>query len=243
MIQGDSNTSFYHISTLVKRKRNKTMAIRDTCGEWIFEESAVKEYIRSGFTGIYSTSLVSAPITYNLNYQWQPRLSKEEKQSISGGGVTDEEIKAALWSLKPFKAPGPNGLHAGFFQRFWLVVGSSVIEEIKLIFAEKRIANYINTTHIALIPKIQGPVMLGNYKPISLCNTVYKVLTKIVVAKLRPYLGKLISPLQTAFVPGRKGMDNVIIAQELIHSLSRKKGNTGYMAIKIDLEKAYDKIE
>lgn len=159
------------------------------------------------------------------------------------GGVTDEEIKAALWSLKPFKAPGPNGLHAGFFQRFWLVVGSSVIEEIKLIFAEKRIANYINTTHIALIPKIQGPVMLGNYKPISLCNTVYKVLTKIIVAKLRPYLGKLISPLQTAFVPGRKGMDNVIIAQELIHSLSRKKGNTGYMAIKIDLEKAYDKIE
>lgn len=123
------------------------------------------------------------------------------------------------------------------------MVGSSVIEEIKLIFAEKRIANYINTTHIALIPKIQGPVMLGNYRPISLCNTVYKVLTKIVVAKLRPYLGKLISPLQTAFVPGRKGMDNVIIAQELIHSLSRKKGNTGYMAIKIDLEKAYDKIE
>lgn len=118
-----------------------------------------------------------------------------------------------------------------------------MIEEIKLIFAEKRIANYINTTHIALIPKIQGPVMLGNYRPISLCNTVYKVLTKIVVAKLRPYLGKLISPLQTAFVPGRKGMDNVIIAQELIHSLSRKKGNTGYMAIKIDLEKAYDKIE
>lgn len=123
------------------------------------------------------------------------------------------------------------------------MVGSSVIEEIKLIFAEKRIANYINTTHIALIPKIQGLVMLGNYRPISLCNTVYKVLTKIVVAKLRPYLGKLISPLQTAFVPGRKGMDNVIIAQELIHSLSRKKGNTGYMAIKIDLEKAYDKIE
>ena len=72
---------------------------------------------------------------------------------------------------------------------------------------------------------------------------MYKVLTKIIVARLRPFLGKLISPLQMAFVPGRKGMDNVIIAQEIIHSLSRKKGNTGYMAIKIDLEKAYDKLE
>ena len=84
---------------------------------------------------------------------------------------------------------------------------------------------------------------MGNYRPISLCNTVYKVLTKIIVAKLRPYLGKLISPLQTTFVLGRKGTDNVIIAQKLIHSLSKKKGKTGYMAIKIDLEKAYDKIE
>ena len=69
MIQGDRNTSFYHVSTLVRRKRNQIMAIKDTCGEWIFEESTIKEYIRSGFAGIYLTSLVSAPITYNLNYQ------------------------------------------------------------------------------------------------------------------------------------------------------------------------------
>ena len=118
-----------------------------------------------------------------------------------------------------------------------------MMEEIKRIFMEKKVPEYLNTTHLALIPKIQGPETLGNYRPISLCNTVYKVLTKIIVARLRPFLGKLISPLQTAFVPGRKGMDNVIIAQEIIHSLSKKKGNTGYMAIKIDLEKAYDKIE
>ena len=118
-----------------------------------------------------------------------------------------------------------------------------MMEEIKRIFMEKKVPEYLNTTHLALIPKIQGPETLGNYRPISLCNTVYKVLTKIIVARLRPFLGKLISPLQTAFIPGRKGMDNVIIAQEIIHSLSRKKGNTGYMAIKIDLEKAYDKLE
>ena len=222
MIQGDRNTSFYHVSTLVRRKRNQILSIKDACGEWIIEESAVKEYIKNGFAGIYSTSLVSVPITHNTSYQWQPRLSEEEKQSISGG-VTEEEIKVALWSLKPFKAPGPDGLPAGFFQRFWLVVGKSVMEEIKLIFSEKRVPAYLNSTHIALIPKIQGPETLGNYRPISLCNIVYKVLTKIIVARLGPYLGKLISPLQSAFVPGRKGIDNVIIAQELIHSLSKKK--------------------
>ena len=117
------------------------------------------------------------------------------------------------------------------------------MEEINLIFAKKRVPDYLNSTHIALILKIQGPETLGNYRPISLRNIVYKVLTKIIVARLRPYLGKLISPLQMAFVPERKGIDNVIITQELIHSLSKKKGKTGYMAIKIDLEKAYNKIE
>ena len=101
----------------------------------------------------------------------------------------------------------------------------------------------LNCTHIALIPKIQGLETLGNYRPISLCNTVYKVITKIIVARLRPYLDKLISPMQTAFVSGRKGIDNIIIAQEIIHGHGKKKGRIGYMALKIDLEKAYDKLE
>ena len=102
---------------------------------------------------------------------------------------------------------------------------------------------HLNKTLIALIPKIQGPETLGNYRPISLCNMVYKVVTKIIMARLRPFLDKFISPLQTTFVPGRKGIVNVIIAQETIHSLGKKKGKTRYMALKIDLEKAYDKLE
>ena len=80
-----------------------------------------------------------------------------------------------------------------------------MMEEIKLIFAEKRVPDYLNTTHIALIPKIQGPETLGNYRPISLCNTVYKVLTKIIVARLRSYLGKLISPPPNGLCARKKG--------------------------------------
>lgn len=63
------------------------------------------------------------------------------------------------------------------------------------------------------------------------------------VARLRPFLDKLISPMQTTFVPKRKGIDNMIISQEIIHSLGKKRGRAGYMALKIDLEKAYDKLE
>ena len=145
--------------------------------------------------------------------------------------------------FKTLQALGPDVLHAGFFQKFWLMVGKLVMEEIKMVFVEKRVLEYLNKTHISLIPKVQGPKMLGNYRPISLCNSMYKVLTKIIVARLRPYLGKLISPFQMAFVLSKKGSNNVIIAQEIIHSLSKKKGGVGYMVLNIDLEKAYDKIE
>ena len=72
---------------------------------------------------------------------------------------------------------------------------------------------------------------------------MYKVVTKIIVERLRPFLDKFISPMQMAFVPGRKGIDNMIIAQEVMHSLGKKRGRTRYMALKIDLEKAYDKRE
>ena len=123
------------------------------------------------------------------------------------------------------------------------MVGRSVSKEIKKIFSDRKIPSDLNQTHIALIPKIKGSESIGNFRPISLCNSVYKIITKIIVARIRPLLDKLISLYQAAFVPGRKGVDNVIIAQELIHTISRKKGNVGYMVIKIDLEKAYDRLE
>ena len=146
--------------------------------------------------------------------------------SISGV-ASEEEIKSTLWSLKPFKTPGPDGLHAEFFQRFWLVMGNSVLEEVGKIFSQRKISEFLNRTHITLIPKIQGPESLGNYRPISLCNIVYKVVTKIIVSRVRPFLDKLISLLQSAFVPRRKSVDNAIIVQEIIHSLSKKRGNVG----------------
>ena len=90
-------------------------------------------------------------------------------------------------------------------------MGRLIVREVQKIFTDRRVPEYLNRTHIALIPKIQRPETLGNYRPISLCNIVYKVMTMIIVARLRPYLDKLISPLQAAFVLGRKGVDNAII--------------------------------
>lgn len=117
------------------------------------------------------------------------------------------------------------------------------MNEVASIFRNSTMNPHLSETLVTLIPKYLGANCLASFRPISLYNTVYKVVTKIIVKRLRPLLPKLISSLQTAFVPRRIGLDNMIIAQELIHKMSLKKGKVGYMAIKIDLEKTYDRLE
>lgn len=122
-------------------------------------------------------------------------------------------------------------------------VKNSVYEEIKGIFAHGVVSSYLNETLISLIPKCQNSESLSNFRPIHLCNSIYKVILKIIVARTKPHLKNLISPVQTAFVLGRRGTDNVLIAQELFHTLDNKKGRVGFIAIKLSLEKAYDRLE
>lgn len=134
--------------------------------------------------------------------------------------------------MKPFKALGLDGLHARFFQLFWLLVGDFVKCTVKDVFAAGKVPENLNKTLITLIPKIPGAKKLSNYRPISLCNTVYKIITKIIFMRIRPLIPRIISPMQSTFVLGRKMLDNMIIAQEIIHTMSGKKGRTGFMSLK-----------
>ena len=117
MIQGDRNTSFYHVSTLARRKRNHIAVVKDERESWLIEEMEVMKHFRAGFHTLYTTAQKMVSWNPPCLDQWHVQLSEEEKQSLDAM-VSTEEIKEALWSMKPYKAPGPEGLHAGFFQRF-----------------------------------------------------------------------------------------------------------------------------
>ena len=241
VVEGDRNTKFYHTSTLIRRRYNKIAKIRNSVGEWIVESDLIRTHIQHGFTQLFSTSHLTSISNFTAPLLG-PSISENDATDLADP-VTPRDIKLSLWSFKPFKAPGPDGLHPGFFQRCWAQVGDSVVKEVTNIFSSGKMPRYLNKTLISLIPKCIGPETLNQYRPISLCNTVYKVVTRIIVNRIRPLLSNLISPYQAAFVPGRKGVDNVIIAQELIHSLLKKKGKLGQFVLKIDLEKAYDRLE
>ena len=242
LIDGDRNNKFFHISTLVRRRRNKILSLKDGSGCWCSQAHEVEDMVQLFFKNLFQTSHSSSLEAQDFLPTTIINISSTDSDALSSP-ISDDEIKSALFSMKPFKAPGPDGFHAGFYQRCWSTVGESVINVIKNIFSSVSFPAGFNNTLIALVPKCVGPESLTQYRPISLCNSIYKTITKILVCRLRSILPSIVSPIQTAFVPGRQGMDNVVIVQEIVHALSRRKGRVGGMAIKIDLEKAYDRME
>lgn len=153
------------------------------------------------------------------------------------------EVHTALFSIGPLKAPGVDGFHDMFFQKHWGTMWQDILCFFTECFKSKVFLVSVNDTSIFLIPKTEHPESIKQYRPISLCNTSYKIVSNLIVHHLRPLLNSIISPNQNSFLPGRGCETNYIAASEILHSMKHKKGSKGWFAMKIDLEKAYDRME
>lgn len=154
--------------------------------------------------------------------------------------VTSEEVQSVLSCMAPLKAPGPDGVPASFYQEDWDVVGPSLFRLVSDAFTMGSFPQALNKSFISLVPKKSNPETVHMIRPITLSNVSYKILTKLLTHRLRPMLGELIGPFQSSFLPGRSTADNILLVQEVVHSMRRKKGRKGHMLLKV--EKAYDKL-
>ena len=142
-----------------------------------------------------------------------------------------------------FKASEPDGFHAYFYRTSWQIIGEDITKFIQIIFITETIPQPLNHTKIILIPKNTNPELVTLFHPISLCNSLYKLIAKILVTQLKPFLNYFIhpGPAQLGYVLGRRTSDSYVLVQELIHYLQHKKGKQGCFATKIDLDKVYDR--
>ena len=167
-----------------------------------------------------------------------------DMQQILSSDVTADEIKIAMFQIGPTKAPRPDDMNALFYQKFWHIIGDNVINAVLYYLQSGVMGPDINHTNIVLIPKIKSLERMSNFRPISLCNVIYKIISKVLINRLKRILLSVISPTQNAFVPGRLFTDNVLVAYEVLHSMhSWKKEKIGLLALKLDISKAYDRVQ
>uniref|UniRef100_A0A803PI06 Reverse transcriptase domain-containing protein n=1 Tax=Cannabis sativa TaxID=3483 RepID=A0A803PI06_CANSA len=155
-----------------------------------------------------------------------------------------DEIEKAFFQLPSDKAPGPDGFNSNFYKTNWTSVRNDVLKAATSFLNGNRDITPLNITLITLIPKVKRPTSLSEFRPISLCNIIYKVISKTIANRLKLVLNNLISPNQSAFLPDRLISDNIIIAQEAAHSIKLKtRVKKGWMAVKLDMAKAFDRVE
>jgi len=147
-----------------------------------------------------------------------PRVTAEMNESLCKP-YTKEEVKVALKQMHPHKAPGPDGLNPYFYQKFWDMVRKDVIAAVLAILNGHAIPPKLNHTWVTLIPKKPKPSLMGEFRPISLCDVRYKLVTKVISNRLKSVLPQVISESQAAFTPGKLITDNILIAYEAFFML------------------------
>ncbi|KAK3224382.1 hypothetical protein Dsin_011407 [Dipteronia sinensis] len=155
-----------------------------------------------------------------------------------------KEVNAAVFDLNPTKASGLYEFQAIFFQKSSGMIRGDVTKVCLSILNGFLSIREFNDMNVLLIPKVKNHVELKDFCLISLCSVIYKIVTKVMVSRLKGILPNIISPYQFPFVLGRQIYDNFLVAFESLHSLGLKKSETiGQMALKLDMSKAYDKVE
>ena len=239
--EGDRNTKFFHNSVIQNKNLRNITHLKSVEGNMVSDPLKISEELINYFNDClnnYETSNHSSQLEILQNI---PKIISDEDNKLLNKPLTLEEIKSALFSINPDKSPGPDGFQAFFYQKCWDIIGEELWVAIEATRNGGSILKEINHTFLTLIPKKGNAEVPGDYRPIALCNTIYKILSKALATRLKTLLPKLISEEQTRFMPGKSIIDGISIIQETIHSA--KSNKEACMFLKLDIQKAYDKVD
>lgn len=218
LVDGDSNTKFFHALASKRKKINHISSFKLDDGSMVMNHEEMcdiaKQYYEKVFaedsrSGVDNTLRVEGVIDSNQNNALTVDL-------------TLEEFTVVINQIHPDKAAGPDGLNSAFFQHFWSMLGKEVFSCCKQWLDEVLFPEALFETTIVLILKKENAESMSDYRPIALCNVLYKILAKVLANRLKKIIQGLISENQSAFVPGRSITDNVLIAYEILHHMKRK---------------------
>ena len=215
---GDRNTKFFHATA------SETKVV-------------ILDYFKNIFKSDCPTNFGASLDAFEESIT--PEMNKEFLKEFK-----PDEVRRALNRMHTTKAPSPNDMPPLFFQKYWDIVGPCVLNCVLQALNLGTMTPHANETYICLVPKTKDPQKITKFRPISLCNVIYKIMSKVLANRLKKILPKVISEVQSAFVLGMLITDNDLVAFETMHTIDqRRKGKGGLMAIKLDMSKAYDRVE
>jgi hypothetical protein len=236
----DLNTKKFHTSASVRQRTKKIDKLVNERNIEVKTQPEICEVAINYFDQLFRANATTHEPILSLI---APKVTQEDNDMLVAP-ITREELKEALFQMHPDKAPGPDGFNPAFYQHFWDLCGNDIYEATNEWLERGYFPNSLNETNIFLIPKCENPVSMKDMRPISLCNVLYKMVSKLLANRLKGCLEKCVSEEQSAFIEGRSILDNALIAIEVIHALKRKpRGVNGELALKIDISKAYDKVD
>ena len=146
--------------------------------------------------------------------------------------------------MAPLKAPGLDGMPPPFYQHYWHLIGDDVAKAVIFCLLNGHLPPELNQTYLTLIPKVKNLEKVYEFRPITFCNVLYKLVSKVFANRLKKILPHIISETQSVFQSDKAISDNILVAFETLHHMkTNKSGKNGFMAMKLDMSKAYDRVE
>ncbi|GAU30969.1 hypothetical protein TSUD_63800 [Trifolium subterraneum] len=202
---GDANTKYFH-TVLAGRRRGNAISMLQADGVALEGVNPIRQAVFSHFASHFKAINVERPGVDNLHFK---RLSQVECSSLTKP-FSEGEVKSAVWDCDSYKSPGPDGINFGFIKDFWVELRGDVMRFITGFHRNGKLTKGLNSTFIALIPKVDSPQRLNDFRPISLVSSLYKILAKVLANRLRLVIGSVISESQTAFVKERQILDGYL---------------------------------
>ncbi|KAJ0535080.1 putative RNA-directed DNA polymerase [Helianthus annuus] len=234
-IDGDENSAYFHhiINSNISSNRLNGLMID---GVWVTNPLLMKNSLFEFFASQFTEPMPVRPVLSCPNLA---SISDEESSCLECP-FTLEEIKAAVWDCDGDRAPGPDGFNFKFIKRCWSGFREDLLKLFNKFYEDGSLNQCCSSSFIALIPKIKDPVGPSDFRPISLIGVINKVISKVLVNRLKKVVGGLISEEQSAFLAGRNIMDGPMVLNEVFSWLkkSRRRG----MFFKVDISKAYDSV-
>eukprot|EP00253_Pinus_taeda_P013100 PITA_13100 len=214
--EGERNTRFFHRSTIPIRAHNRISSILNEYGELQTSHKNIEAVLVQHFRGITKENNSDKRKCIKDITRHIPKLVSREDNFNFNKLVIEEEVSEVLKEMQNGKAAGPNCFNVDFFKAYWNIFKQDILNVVEDSRRNKTILKALKTSFISLIPKQDSALTADKYRPIALCNVVYKIISKVLASRLKHLLPSLILGEQFSYVEGRQILNNIIQAHEVL---------------------------